>query len=121
MAIWSIFDRFCGHSVDFVAIWYVLWSFATYFPVLVCCTMENLAALLSTSVDSVVSPSLSASAERVYWVFRRINGKSKVFGRRPDWPEIFRHWGKDFPKKMCTTWLNFGTICKPSTFKKCQC
>jgi hypothetical protein len=32
-----IFDLFCGHWVNFVAIWYILWLFGIVFPVLVCC------------------------------------------------------------------------------------
>jgi hypothetical protein len=39
---WKIF---CGHLVYFVAIWYILWSFGVFFPVLVYCTKKNLATL----------------------------------------------------------------------------
>jgi hypothetical protein len=38
---WSIlrlFGIFCSHLVCFVAVWYILWSFNSFFPVLVCCT-----------------------------------------------------------------------------------
>jgi hypothetical protein len=34
------------YLVYFTAIWQILWSFGTFFPVLVCCTKENLAALI---------------------------------------------------------------------------
>jgi hypothetical protein len=56
--IWYIpilrsFGIFCGHLVYFAVIWYtyfaviryILWSFGIFFPVLVCCTMKNLATL----------------------------------------------------------------------------
>jgi hypothetical protein len=37
---------FDGHLVYFMAVWYSLWPFGTIFPVLVCCTMKNLATLV---------------------------------------------------------------------------
>jgi hypothetical protein len=44
--------KFYGHLVYFtailvyfVAIWYSLWFFGLFFPVLVCCTRQNLATL----------------------------------------------------------------------------
>jgi hypothetical protein len=30
-----------GHLVIFTAIWYICWSFGTFFPVLVCCTKKK--------------------------------------------------------------------------------
>jgi hypothetical protein len=43
---------FYGHLVYsasiwyiFVAIWYILWSFGVFIPILVCCTEKNLATL----------------------------------------------------------------------------
>jgi hypothetical protein len=33
------------YIVYYMAIWYILWSFVTFFPVLVCCNKKNLAAL----------------------------------------------------------------------------
>jgi hypothetical protein len=32
--------------VYFMAIWYYMWSFGLFSPVLVCCTKKNLASLL---------------------------------------------------------------------------
>jgi hypothetical protein len=39
---------FCGHSVNFLAIWYILWRFGIFcghlvyiFPVLACCTKKK--------------------------------------------------------------------------------
>jgi glucose-6-phosphate-specific signal transduction histidine kinase len=37
---------FYGHLVSFKAIWYILWSFGIYFPVLVCCSKKNLTTLI---------------------------------------------------------------------------
>jgi hypothetical protein len=45
--IWYIY---CGHLVDFVAIWYILWLFGIFVLVLVCCTKKNLATPDSGSV-----------------------------------------------------------------------
>jgi hypothetical protein len=42
IATWSIY----GHLVYFVALWYILWLFGTFFPVLVSCTKKNLATLV---------------------------------------------------------------------------
>jgi hypothetical protein len=36
---------FYGNLVYFMAIWYILWSFGIFSPVLVCCTKEHLATL----------------------------------------------------------------------------
>jgi hypothetical protein len=45
----GIFD---GHSVYFVAIWYIFWQFGINFPVLVFCTKKNLPPLpRSTQAD----------------------------------------------------------------------
>jgi hypothetical protein len=38
-------SKFYGHSVFFVAIWYILWSFWYIISVLVSCTTKNLATL----------------------------------------------------------------------------
>jgi hypothetical protein len=49
MAIWTIlwpFGQFSGHLAHFMAIWYIFPRFGTFFPVLVCCTEENLATLM---------------------------------------------------------------------------
>jgi hypothetical protein len=43
-----------------MAIWYILWSFGTYFPVLVCCTQKNLATLTWTY------------QKKMKWNYRRI-------------------------------------------------
>jgi hypothetical protein len=40
-----------GHLVFFMAIWYILWSFGTFFPILVFCFKENLATLKSNAVQ----------------------------------------------------------------------
>jgi hypothetical protein len=37
-----------GHLVQFVDIWYILWLFGIFPPVLVCCTEKNLATLEKT-------------------------------------------------------------------------
>jgi hypothetical protein len=43
--------KFYGHLVYFASIWYILWPFGIFygylvlFPVLVCCTKNNLATL----------------------------------------------------------------------------
>jgi hypothetical protein len=50
MAVWSIlrlFGTFCGHSVYFIIIWYIL----------VCCTKKNLATL---------GPSCTVSTEKLF-------------------------------------------------------
>jgi hypothetical protein len=39
------FGLFYGYLVYFVALWYILWLFGIYFPVMVCCTTKNLATL----------------------------------------------------------------------------
>jgi hypothetical protein len=39
---------FHGHLVYFTAIWYILWLFGIFSPVLVYCTKKNLATLLMT-------------------------------------------------------------------------
>jgi hypothetical protein len=39
------FGVFSGYLVYFMPIWYILWSFGTFFHVLVCCTKKNLATL----------------------------------------------------------------------------
>jgi hypothetical protein len=44
MAIWSIF----GHLGYLMAIWYILCSFGTFFPVLVSSTKKNLATLVES-------------------------------------------------------------------------
>jgi hypothetical protein len=46
------FGIFCGRLVYFVAIWYILWSFGAFSPVLVCCIKENLATLQWTKLGS---------------------------------------------------------------------
>jgi hypothetical protein len=38
-----------------MAIWYILWSFGIFFPVLVCCTEKNLAALVMIQLDSQIT------------------------------------------------------------------
>jgi hypothetical protein len=38
---------FYGYRKYFMAIWYILWSFGIFFPVLVCCTKKNLATLVA--------------------------------------------------------------------------
>jgi hypothetical protein len=45
---WKIllsFGLFYGHLVYLMAISYILWLYGVFFPVLVCCTKTNLAAL----------------------------------------------------------------------------
>jgi hypothetical protein len=37
----------------FIAIWHILWSFANFFPVLVCWTKKNLASLSSTQAEAI--------------------------------------------------------------------
>jgi hypothetical protein len=37
---------FNSHLVYLTAIWYILWLFGTFFPVLVCCTKKYLVTLL---------------------------------------------------------------------------
>jgi hypothetical protein len=39
------FGLFFYHCKYFMAIWYILWSFGTFLPVLVCCTTKKLATL----------------------------------------------------------------------------
>jgi uncharacterized membrane protein YiaA len=46
---WSIlrpFGLFYGYLVYFVTLWYIFSLFGTFFPVLVYCTMKNLATLV---------------------------------------------------------------------------
>jgi hypothetical protein len=46
------FGIFCGLLVYFVAFWYILWPFSIFSPVLVCCTLKNMATLFpDTYVD----------------------------------------------------------------------
>jgi hypothetical protein len=55
MAIWYIlwpFGIFYGHLVYFMAIWYILWQLGIFFPVLECCTLKNLATVLSLPTHS---------------------------------------------------------------------
>jgi hypothetical protein len=42
------FGLFYGHWKYFMAIWYILWSFGIFVPVLVSCTKKNLATLLAS-------------------------------------------------------------------------
>jgi hypothetical protein len=39
------FCLFCSQFVFFITSWFILWSFGTIFPFLVCCTEKNLATL----------------------------------------------------------------------------
>jgi hypothetical protein len=39
--------------VYFMAIWYILWLFGIFFPVLVCWTNKNLATLLVVTVELI--------------------------------------------------------------------
>jgi hypothetical protein len=48
------FGILCGHLVYFASIWYILWTFWYIFPILVCCTKENLAILLCGSSNNQV-------------------------------------------------------------------
>jgi hypothetical protein len=43
------FGLFYGHWKHFMTIWYILWSFGTFLPVLVCCSKKNLATLRPTA------------------------------------------------------------------------
>jgi hypothetical protein len=43
---WKILVFFSGQFATFLAIWYILWPFGIFFPILVCGTQENLATLL---------------------------------------------------------------------------
>jgi hypothetical protein len=43
-----VIGNFYGHLVHFVAIWYILWPFGMFSPVLVCCTKKNLATLIQS-------------------------------------------------------------------------
>jgi hypothetical protein len=58
-----IVDTFYVHKVYFTAIWNILWLFGTFyghlciFPVLVCCTKNNLATLTTTRLHKVGIPS----------------------------------------------------------------
>jgi hypothetical protein len=44
----EIFEIFYGHLEYFMDIWYILCTFCTFFPVLVSCSMKNLATLPQT-------------------------------------------------------------------------
>jgi hypothetical protein len=46
LSILRPFDIFCVHVVYFVVIWYILWSFGIFFPVLENCTKKKLATLV---------------------------------------------------------------------------
>jgi hypothetical protein len=50
------FVFFYGQMVNFMAIWYVLWSFVLFFTVLVCCTEKHLATLVSSLCSSPSLP-----------------------------------------------------------------
>jgi hypothetical protein len=52
--IWP-FPTLNGHLVHFIAIWYILGSFGTFSPVLVCCAKKNLATLLKMQMAATVS------------------------------------------------------------------
>jgi hypothetical protein len=54
---WHILDPFglfYGHWKYFMAIWYILWSFGIFPPVLVSCTKKNLATLRGTAFYRVI-------------------------------------------------------------------
>jgi hypothetical protein len=42
---------FYGHLPDFMAFWYIFWLFGIFFPVLLCCSKNNLAALNDTTTS----------------------------------------------------------------------
>jgi hypothetical protein len=44
MTIYVVY--FYGYWKDFMTIWYILWSFGIFLPVLVICTKKNLATLV---------------------------------------------------------------------------
>jgi hypothetical protein len=46
------FGLFYGHLIYFVTIWNILWLFAIFFPVLVCCDKKNLATLVIISMGN---------------------------------------------------------------------
>jgi hypothetical protein len=43
---------FYGHLINFVAIWYILWPFGKFFPVLESCAKKNLAILLGRDTEN---------------------------------------------------------------------
>jgi hypothetical protein len=51
VSILRLFGIFYGHLAYFMAIWYILWNFGVFFPVLVCCVKKNLAALFEMHSD----------------------------------------------------------------------
>jgi hypothetical protein len=48
------FGLFYGHWKYFMSIWFTLWSFGTFLPVLVFCTKKNLATLFQKATTWVV-------------------------------------------------------------------
>jgi hypothetical protein len=60
-----------------MAIWYILWSFGIYLPVLVFCTKQNLATLVLTlakTTEDNLEAEVSTAATRVQLInYRRAN------------------------------------------------
>jgi hypothetical protein len=50
------FRIFYGHLVYCVVIWHILLSLGDFFPVLVCCTKENLATLATSAAAAAAAP-----------------------------------------------------------------
>jgi hypothetical protein len=88
MSIWNIlwtFGKFYDHSVHFVFIWYI-------FPVLVSCTMKNLATLVGRN---------SAPTQRALDFFSRRHAKR------------FQNLGRNFIPRGELCHLGFKTLCSP--------
>jgi hypothetical protein len=67
---------FCGHLECFVAIWYILWLFGIFFPVLVCYSNKYLAIL---NYDRLSHCCVSVPG---VWAFRQWRGRRPSARRR---------------------------------------
>jgi hypothetical protein len=74
---------YCGHLVHFLVIWYILWSFGIFFPVLVCCNEKIWQPWLKSFI---VSRTISNSFES----FRTILNSSEQFRTVSNCFEKFR-------------------------------
>jgi hypothetical protein len=90
LAIWSILRPF---NINFVAIWYILWSFGMLFDVLVRCTNKNLATLAAKGAPTVCDAfagksrfSVSVAITRTSWLhaFAAKTSKSRLELPLPD-------------------------------------
>jgi hypothetical protein len=69
---------FYGHLVHFPVIWYILWSFSIFFPVLDYCTKKNLATLLGSTQHENCGQLLRRPKMQMASIVSCVSGKSKT-------------------------------------------